>query len=261
MNTGVKYKCVKCGWTGYRRSIIPCYKCGGDMQRVAIRKLLTPDEEKFIIDNYKKMIYSDIAKALGRSESIIGNFLHRKKLKLPKSEHNKRHKAWLFKKGSISWNKGIKLSIGANITSFQKGHKPANTKPEGTVSARYHNRDKCIYLYIKISDRNWELLSRYNWEKAYGPIPKKHVIRFKDKDTTNCNIENLELVSMRDNLLRNAPEVRPDSILFDRYVAARLKIKGKENQDYFIKEHPELIELKRQQLLLQRGINETRRAS
>lgn len=226
-----------------------------------MRKKLTESEKIFIRKSYRKMVYSEIGKQIGKSDSCIANFLRNEGLKLPKSEFVRRHKASLFKKGSISWNKGLSLPNVPNSGQFTKGSKPANTKPVGTVSVRYHKRDKCDYLWIKISDNNWKLLNRYNWEKAYGPIPRKHVIRFKDGDTINCNIENLELVSMKDNLIRNYPEVRPDRILYDRYIAARLKVKGKKNQDEFIKEHPEMIELKRQQLILQRGINETRRAS
>lgn len=264
MNTGLRYKCKKCKWYGYRRSVLPCPKCGSDVERflpLIDKKPLTRDEVKFIKANYKKMVYRKLAEAVGRSESVVSNYLHRNGLRLPASEFKRRHDESLFKKGQISWNKGLNLPNKPNSGQFKKGTVPPNHKAVGFVSVRYHKRDKCNYLWIKVADKKWEMLNRYNWMKAYGPIPAKHVIRFKDGDTLNCNIENLELVSMRDNLIKNYPEVRQDRILYDRYIAARMKIRGKKNQDKFIKEHPELIELKRQQLLLQRGINEARRAS
>lgn len=264
--TGVRYKCKKCGWHSYRKSILPCAKCGGDVElfpSTLDRRPFTSDEEKFIRANYKKMIYRKLAEALGRSESVVTNYLSRNGLRISKSEYQKRHNDSLFKKGHITWNKGLSLPNKPNTGQFTKGNKPVNTKPVGFVSVRYHKRDMCNYLWIKLSDRNWQLLNRYNWEKAYGHIPKKHVIRFKDRNTLNCNIDNLELISMRDNLVRNCPEVRKDLVTYsDRYIAARMGISGKKTQDKFIEEHPELIELKRQQLLLQRGIkDETRRAS
>jgi hypothetical protein len=97
------------------------------------------------------------------------------------------------------------------------------------------------------------------WIKKHGPIPKGIVVRFKDGDHLNCNIENLEMISRKENLLRNGPGPKMDLVYYDRYIAARLKVLGKEIQLRFIKEHPELIEIKRQQILLQRGINATRR--
>src|SRR5574338_873151 len=160
----------------------------------------TEDQKKFIRDNYQKMIYKELAAAVGKTESSIENFLHKEKLKLLPQEYQKRHQASLFKKGQVSWNKGLSLPNIPNSGQFKKGSVPKNTKPKGTVTMRPHKRSGEKYLYIKISNNNWKLLHQYNWELVNGPVPKKHVLRFKDKNTLNCNIENLELITQAKNI-------------------------------------------------------------
>lgn len=205
------------------------------------------------------MVYADIAKVLGVKGNSIGNYINKAGLRLPPEEVERRKSIGKFKPGQISWNKGISFPYIPNSGQFKRGDKPPNTKSIGHITLRPHKRTGEKYLFIKISDCNWKLLHRYNWELLNGPMPRNYVLRFKDGDTLNCNIENLELVSMKENLNRNRPAVRRDRIVFDRYIAATLKVHGKKNQEQFIKEHPEIIEAKRLQLLLQRGINENRR--
>jgi hypothetical protein len=216
--------------------------------------------KKIIHKNYKKMLYAEIAKIIGTTESKVCNYINRTGLRLTEKEYERRKSIGKFKLGQIAWNAGLSLPNKPNSGQFQKGSKPPNTKPDGHVTLRHHKRTGEKYLFIKISDRNWKLLHRHNWEIVNGTVQKKYVLRFKDGDTLNCNIENLELISMKENLKRNSLIKRNDPVIHsDRYVAARMKIYGKKNQEQFIKEHPEIIEIKRQQLLLQRGINENRR--
>ncbi len=109
-----------------------------------------------------------------------------------------------FLKGNKAWNKGMKgLNIGGKKTQFKKGNIPANSRMNGVMSERYHKRDKRTYLYIRISPGKWMLYNRYVWQKHHGEIPAKHVIIHKDKNTLNCNIENLECISMAENMRRN----------------------------------------------------------
>lgn len=240
---------------------LPCAHCNGDVERfpsTLVRLQLTESDKKFIRDNYNKMVYQQIADKLGLPKRSVSNYLHRNGLKLTKSEYHKRHILTFFKKGHTPWNSGLSLPNKPNSGQFPKGNKPANTKQPGAISVRYHKRGKCYFIYIKIADCNWQLLSHYNWEKIHGAVPKDHVIRYKDDDTLNCNIENLELISMRENMIRNSPKERKDLVIHsDRYIAARMHIKGRKNQDQFIRDFKNLIELKRSQLLLQRGLNET----
>lgn len=110
-------------------------------------------------------------------------------------------------KGNIPFYKGKKLPIEikekSRHTQFKKGNTPANIKPDGSITIRKDKKDKRYYKWIKISDNNWELLHRYNWEKEIGPIPQGMNIVFKTEETLNCDIINLEMLTDAELLIRN----------------------------------------------------------
>lgn len=105
-----------------------------------------------------------------------------------------------FKKGSVPYNKGKKLDKGPNITSFKKGFIPANTKPVGYERV---NRDGYIEVKIKEGRDGFRLKHRFNWEKVNGAIPKNCIIRFKNNDKLNCDIDNLFMVTQAEHALLN----------------------------------------------------------
>lgn len=63
---------------------------------------------------------------------------------------------------------------------------PGSTVPIGTVHAGGRRQ-----LHIKNAEDTWVPLHRHNYEKAYGPIPKDHTLRFLDGDSFNCEPSNL----------------------------------------------------------------------
>lgn len=111
-----------------------------------------------------------------------------------------------FKKGHIPLNKGKKISdylsdeIIAKIkeTSFKKGHTPHNEKPIGYITKR-----KDGYEYIKTESGKIMLLNRFIYESNFGKIPDGYNVVFKKDKPRICRIENLELVSNSENMLRN----------------------------------------------------------
>ena len=117
-----------------------------------------------------------------------------------------------FEKGHTPFNKGVKgVSYpGQEKTQFKKGNVPINHKPIGSERIT-----KDGYIEIKISEPNkWMLRQRLVWEKENGPIPKNHVIVFKDRNKINVNIENLAIVSRgelarlnQNNLFSVYPEI------------------------------------------------------
>ena len=96
-----------------------------------------------------------------------------------------------FSLGQKSWNDGLKGYIGANSTSFKKGHAPFNHKPVG------HERITVDgYVEIKTAEPNvFELKHRHIWEKQHGKTPENHVLVFKNMNKQDCRIENLMLIS------------------------------------------------------------------
>jgi len=100
-----------------------------------------------------------------------------------------------FKKGFRPHNAGTKGLSKANSGTFTPNRRPCNKVEVGTERLI---RDG--YIMIKTADPNtWQLKHHV----VYGPVPNGFVLRFKDQDMTNCDLDNLELVSMAENMLIN----------------------------------------------------------
>jgi len=157
-------------------------------------------------DEFKK---SDLS---GRSNLIKGGIPHR------------------YQKGQVPHNKGKKMSDDiydlCKPTMFKKGNRPANWKPEGTIVERADKTGR-IYLYYKVKDSHWVLYHRKVWEDQYGAIPKGSVLKFKDGNSLNCNIENLELISMVDNMQCNTIKRFPEDV--QQLIKLNNKLKRKIN--------------------------------
>lgn len=109
-----------------------------------------------------------------------------------------------FVRGMTPWNKHKNHSAGgrSSETRFLKGHSPHNTKPDGYEALRMDN-SKYPYIYIK-ADGKMISKHRWIWEKHNGPIPRNCIITFKDGNHMNCAIYNLEMITKRENAIRNA---------------------------------------------------------
>ena len=182
---------------------------------------------------YPSETASHIASLLGRS--LSSTYAQAKKLGLAKSpeffESDKYHgfrkghsmpgsEKSQFKKGHVPKNKGQRrpgwYAGRMRETQFQKGTRSGaaarNWVPVGTIKA-----DPEGYLRIKVRDavpglepsgygntKVWPLLHRQIWEQNRGPIPPGHVVAFRDRDRSRCEIGNLELVSRAEMARRNA---------------------------------------------------------
>ena len=129
-----------------------------------------------------------------------------------------------FEKGHIPWNKDIKGLHHSPGTEFKKGHLPANTKYNGFITLRKTQRGE-KYYYIRIVKRKWELYQRYLWEQKYGLIPKGMLIIFKDKNSLNCNMENLEMISKSENVRRNMNREKAIESIKATWYIEKLRVK------------------------------------
>lgn len=229
------------------------------------KRFWTEPEVEILIAMYPDEWNKDIAIKLGRN---IDSVVHKAVvLGLKKSEaffksdkSGRNHLAKVgngtrFKKGQISHNKGLKQSefMSADkiektkATRFKNGLVPHNRVPIGT-----ERFGKDGFIQIKVADgklnRNWEQKNRWVWEQNNGPIPKGCVVEFIDEDKTNFELSNLRMVTRKENILKNT--LRDESIL-KRF----LKIKNEDDIKDFIEKYPHVIELKRQQLILNQIIN------
>lgn len=182
--------------------------------------------EEIIIQRYPNEKTSKIAEDLGLSYYKVCKIAYKNNIKksdsFMKSIHSgkfepgyKGGEKTQFKKGNIPYNKGLKMPKEiydkVKYTMFQKGNKPHNTKKDDSISWR---EDTCgrVYAYKKIKDGVWILYHRFLWELNNGPIPKNHVVYFKDGDTRNLNLENLDIRSRVDNMITNSMASYPKEL-------------------------------------------------
>ncbi len=118
-----------------------------------------------------------------------------------------------FKKGQTPPNKGKKQTeymsaeaiANSAKTRFKKGQTPHNTyvQESGIVIIR-KNKKGIPYQFVKLARAKWLHLHIYVWQQAYGIVPKGLLVTFKDGNTMNCVLENLELIDRAENMRRNS---------------------------------------------------------
>jgi hypothetical protein len=187
----------------------------------------TPERDDLIRKHYPTMFGKELAKRLGcklsglyarahdlgvyRDEAQVLELcrtLGKKLVSHPKSIAHR------FKKGQVSHNKGKKTKTVGRMaeTQFKKGMRPRNYKPLG--SFRYSQEG---YLQKKVTEtgytpRDWRSVHVMLWEEHRGPVPPGHMIGFKDKDKSHITIDNLECVSLAENMKRNTIHNLPKPI-------------------------------------------------
>ncbi|WP_421977860.1 HNH endonuclease signature motif containing protein [Roseivirga seohaensis] len=120
----------------------------------------------------------------------------------------------------------------------------------GTIKTWINRESDSQFKVIKTKD-GYKHLNRYLWERENGPIEPGFQITYKDGNPLNCVIENLEKLPVG-----NHPSFLNASIeLSDGYIAGVMSHNDPELRDHLIN-LPDLLEIKRQQLILQRTINE-----
>jgi hypothetical protein len=115
----------------------------------------------------------------------------------------------------------------AQPTMFKKGQNPSGTLYDGCVTIRGDG-----YFWIRIAERIWRELHRVIWEQYYGPVPEGFKIAFKDGNKMNCEIDNLEIISNADNMLRNSVHNLPEELVTTIHILGVLKRKIREYEEH-----------------------------
>ncbi len=176
------------------------------------RRIWTEPEKQLLLELWPSTPIREIMQRLDRTDKSIYGQAGKMGLKRPLEFLKKEFGDNLrkigaksrFKKGQKPWSAGTKGILKGSKTSFKKGNIPHNAKDaDGAISTRKDNSGK-LYKYIRISLGKWELLHRHLWEQAHGPIPKGHVVKFKDGNQANCTLDNLYLCTQGENMLHNS---------------------------------------------------------
>jgi hypothetical protein len=178
----------------------------------------TIEEDEIIKNNYLTMPIKTIGKLINRSFCGVTSRMNQLGLIIPPELRAERKAKGMFRKGQEPPNKGKKMNPEQyekyKHTFFQKNHIPHNAKKDWEVVRR---KDKTgnIYLLIKIPERRKLIYKHvWLWEKENGKVPANHVVVFKDGNSLNCCLENLECISRVDLLNRNSINRYPEELQY-----------------------------------------------
>lgn len=176
-------------------------------------KWWTKEEDAQLIELYKNNSTSDCANKMGKSFGAVKS--RARALRLFKTPE------------------AIKeLAKRRNSGQFTKKRLPHNTVLDGCISLR-QDKNNHYYYHIRLSLSAWKMLHVYMYELAHGAIPKGYIVVFKDQNTLNCTIENLELITREENMKRNTIHRYPEEIKTTIKMLSTLKkkIRQHEKQD------------------------------
>lgn len=195
-------------------------------------KKFTQQEDDFLRANYLAIPTKRMSTMLGRSESSARQRLHLLGLQVPPAIVDGFKKNSQFKKGQIPKNKGKPMSADlynkVKATMFKKGNQPHNTAAANGVISIRKDKTGRLYKYIRVALGKWELYHRFIWEQANGSIPEGMMVAFKDGDTMNCTLENLEVITMAENMARNTIQRFPTEL--KQVIQLNHKLKRKINE-------------------------------
>jgi hypothetical protein len=173
--------------------------------------------DAYLKKEYLKQPIKRLAASIGRNQTFVKSRLRQLGLVIPPALIEQRKKDTQIKPGNVPANKGKPMPAALynrlKASMFKPGHTPPNTKSkDGVITIRLDNQGH-PYKHIRVSVGKWVHYHRYKWERHRGPIPPGHCIWFKDGNSLNTNLPNLELITRAENMRRNTiarfpPEVR-----------------------------------------------------
>ena len=197
-----------------------------------LRAILTVEDQALcyaciVCALYADMDTKELAALVNHSPRAISQIAHKYGV-LKSADYMATHECGRIQPGSVPPNKGLRRPGYApgrmRETQFKKGQRSGiaakNWCPIGTIRT-----DAEGFLRIKVRERRkgdgafgfgntkiWPLLNRYVWEQHNGPIPVGHAIIFKDRDRSNCDPSNLELVTRAELMRRNSVHRLPKEL-------------------------------------------------
>ncbi len=199
-------------------------------ERIHFAHLYTEEQVQFLRDNYQGRSVAELTALFNERFVAAMTVLQIKAFVSNRGITSGR--TGRFGKGSKPWNLGVKGCMGANPTSFKKGSVPPNRKPLG--AERICSKDGFVLVKIAETNPYTGFPTRYKhkhvhvWEQNHGPVPKGHVVSFRDGDKLNCEPGNLMLLTRKELLCLNLHNYRetPDELKPSVLALAKLEAKA-----------------------------------
>ena len=206
------------------------------LKKTPVHKKWTPEKIKMLRKYYPDLQAKEVASKIDMSVSSIWNKAQELKLRKSRQFYQKEAQRLLesgakyrFSKGHVPANKGKKMAPEVyekvKHTFFKSGHLPKNTKYDGHISIRKDKLSGKSYKYIRVAQGNYIELHRFVWENQNGKIPSGHNIVFKNGNTLDCRIENLECISNKELMQRNTIHRYPSELKSQMRKLGKLKKK------------------------------------
>lgn len=132
-----------------------------------------------------------------------------------------------YKKGREPENKGKRMPIDVyercKGTMFKKGQMPHNSYKDWTEVLRSDKSDKNYWLIKLPNERKLKPKHIWLWETKKGKIKNGFNVVFKDGNTTNCIIDNLECISDAELMKRNTIHRLPSELKSTIRLVKKLK--------------------------------------
>lgn len=203
------------------------------------RTTFTKKEDKYIKDNYLKIPVKALAKNINRSGFGTINRMRVLGLVIPPEIVERNRKAGQYPPGHAPMNKGLKQADymtedaieRCKVSQFKKNNLPHNTaEADGVIRIR-NDKSGAKYKWIRMSLGVWKMLHVHIWEQANGKVPEGHIITFKDKNRLNVVLENLQMLTlaenMQNNTIHNFPQDLKDIIILKGAIKRQITLNNK----------------------------------
>lgn len=189
----------------------------------APRLYWTPDQIELLREHYPDKLTADLIDLIGRDLHSI--YAKASELGIKKSAaflaspaagrtNGRQGIGTRFEKGHQTWNAGTHYVAGGRSaeTRFKKGSRPVNWMPIGSERLSKEGYLQRKMTNTGITRRDYVPVHHIVWIEHNGPIPQGHRIIFKDSNKQNIVIENLDCISLADNMRRNSLHNYPKPI-------------------------------------------------
>ena len=194
------------------------------MEEKIIEYLCLTKDKKTFIELYPDTSNKKLGILFNRAKSTIQRYA--RKYKVSKSDHYMENQPSRYKLGNVPDSKDKKGIHNSPATEFKPGHVPVNHKPVGTISIRNNTKRNHCYKYIKIAEMNvWKEYHLYIYEKEYSPIPKGEILIFRDGNSMNFVLKNLELINAQKHMDRNRNYPKMSNTLRELWKKEKWRVK------------------------------------